>query len=69
MRQAYGTLLLQVRLDFLKKQMPRSFIQNLKNYLDFDAINNCLTETNNQTNAVNRIIAKGYKASKSSYQL
>ena len=49
--------------------MPRSFIQNLKNYLDFDAINNCLTETNNQTNAVNRIIAKGYKASKSSYQL
>ena len=69
MRQAYGTLLLQVRFDLAKQRLPTSFMQNLKHYLDFDAINNCLTETNNQTNTVNRILAKGYKASKPSYQL
>ena len=69
LRQVYGTLLLQVRFDLAKQRMPLKFIQNLKHYLDFDAINNCLTETNNQTNTVNRILAKGYKASKSSYQL
>ena len=60
---------MKIRMSLIGKRFRQHFLENLQNSLDFEAINSCLTETQHETNTVNRILAKGYKASKQSQQV